>query len=151
MADPRKVSVPPPSETVPPYMNFAPLKNAVESLKKSADRYQSAVAKVQADGTTGPSPQALESINSSLLHIQRAFLSEKGLPERPWFKHQVYAPGAYTGYGAKPLAAVREYMDKKQWKDADAQVPYVAKVLEEAASAIDKVAEQLESATSSRQ
>jgi N-acetylated-alpha-linked acidic dipeptidase len=151
VADPRKVSVPPPAETVPPYMNFAPLKNAVEFLKKSAYRYQSAVAKVQADGAAGLSPQVLQSINSSLLHIQRAFLSEKGLPERPWFKHQVYAPGAYTGYGAKPLAAVREYMDKKQWKDADAQVPYVAKVLEDAASAIDKVAEQLENATSSRQ
>jgi N-acetylated-alpha-linked acidic dipeptidase len=151
VADPRKVSVPPPQEAVPPYMNFAPLKNAVESLKKSADRYQSAVAKTQADGAPALSPQVLASVNTSLLRVQRAFLSERGLPERPWFKHQVYAPGAYTGYGAKPLAAVREYMDKKQWKDADAQVPNVAKVLEDVATAIGKAAEQLEAATASRQ
>jgi N-acetylated-alpha-linked acidic dipeptidase len=150
VADPRKVSVAPPQEAVPPYMSFAPLKNAVESLKKSAGRYQSVVAKMQADGVPALSPQVLASVNTSLLRIQRAFLSERGLPERPWFKHQVYAPGAYTGYGAKPLAAVREYMDKKQWKDADAQVPNVAKVLEDVATAIGKVAEQLEGATASR-
>jgi N-acetylated-alpha-linked acidic dipeptidase len=42
-----------------------------------------------------------------LLKISRLFLNEKGLPERPWFKNQIYAPGAYTGYGAKPIAAVR--------------------------------------------
>ena len=71
-------------------------------------------------------------------------MSERGLPERSWFKNQVYAPGAYTGYGAKPLAAVREYMDEKKWAEADAQVPSVAKVLEDAAAAIGKAADQLE-------
>ncbi len=146
VADPRKTSVPPPKETVPPYMNFAPLQNAVESLKRSAERYQAAAAKAQAEGAPAISPQALEAINTNLLRIQRSFLSEKGLPERPWFKNQVYAPGAYTGYGAKPLAAVREYMDEKRWTEADAQVPDVGKILEDAAAAINKVAEQLEAA-----
>lgn len=149
VADPRKTSVPPPKEIVPPYMNFAPLQNAVESLKKSAERYEAAVAKAQAEGGSAISPQTLESINASLLRVQRSFLSEKGLPERPWFKNQVYAPGAYTGYGAKPLAAVREYMDEKRWTDADTQVPNVAKTLEDGAAAINKVAEQLEAAESS--
>jgi len=116
----------------------------VESLKKSAERYQAAFSKAQAAGSI--SPQSLEEINAGLVQVQRAFLSERGLPERPWFKHQVYAPGAYTGYGAKPLAAVREYMDKKQWADADGQVPKVAEVLEGAAAKIGKVAEQLEAA-----
>lgn len=149
IADPRKTSVPPPKEIVPPYMNFAPLQNAVESLKKSAERYEAAAAKAQAEGGSAISPQTLESINAGLLRVQRSFLSEKGLPERPWFKNQVYAPGAYTGYGAKPLAAVREYMDEKRWTDADAQVPNVAKTLEDGAAAINKVAEQLEAAESS--
>ncbi len=44
-ADPKKTSVPPPTETVPPYMNFAPLKNSIEALKLSADRYQAAWTK----------------------------------------------------------------------------------------------------------
>ena len=146
VADPRKTSVPPPREADPPYMNFAPLKNAVESFKQSADRYQAAVAKLQTGGAPAPSPQVLDSVNTDLLKIQRTFLTERGLPERPWFKHQVYAPGAYTGYGAKPIAAVREYMDAKKWAEAEAQVPSVAKVLEDVASAIGKAADDLEAA-----
>ncbi len=149
VADPRKTSVPPPHETAPPFMNFAPLKNGVESIKRSADRYQAAVAKAQAEGAPALPPQALDSVNIDLLKIQRTFLTERGLPERPWFKHQVYAPGAYTGYGAKPIAAVREYMDEKKWAEADAQVPAVAKVLEDVAAAIGKAAGDLEVATES--
>ncbi len=145
VADPRKTSVPPPRETVPPYMNFAPLKNAVESIKRSAERYQAAATKAQAEGVT-LSAEALNSINTDLLKVQRTFLTERGLPERPWFKHQVYAPGAYTGYGAKPIAAVREYMDEKKWAEADAQIPGVAKVLEDVAAAIGKVADELDAA-----
>jgi N-acetylated-alpha-linked acidic dipeptidase len=144
VADPHKTSVPPPHETMPPYMNFAPLKNGVEAIKHSAERYQAAVAKAQAEGVPALSPQALASLNNDLLKIQRTFLTERGLPERPWFKHQVYAPGAYTGYGAKPIAAVREYMDEKKWMEADAQVPTVAKVLEDVAAAINQAADDLE-------
>ncbi len=118
--------------------------------QESADRYQAAAAKAQTEGATPLSARALDSLNTDLLLIQRTFLTERGLPERPWFKHQVYAPGAYTGYGAKPLAAVREYMDEKKWAEADAQVPGVAKVLEDVAAAIGKAADELESAESGR-
>jgi N-acetylated-alpha-linked acidic dipeptidase len=145
-ADPHKTSVPPPVETVPPYMNFTPMKNAIDKLNKSADRYSKALAKYQAEGSPAVSAQALATVNADLLSISRLYLSEKGLPERPWFKNQIYAPGAYTGYGAKPVAAVREYMDEKKWKEAEAQVPSVAQVIENAAAGIDKAASDLESA-----
>jgi N-acetylated-alpha-linked acidic dipeptidase len=81
-----------------------------------------------------------------LLHISRLFLNQKGLPERPWFKNQIYAPGAYTGYGAKPIAAVREYMDEKKWHEAESQVPQVAQVVEAVAAGIDKAAADFERA-----
>jgi N-acetylated-alpha-linked acidic dipeptidase len=144
-ADPRKSSVPPPAKTVPPFMNFAPLKNGAEAIKKSAERYQAAFAKWQSGGTDLPAPTSA-ALNAELIQIQRAFLTERGLPERPWFKHQVYAPGAYTGYGAKPIAAVREYMDQEKWQEAEAQVPIVGQVLENAATAIGKAADDLEKA-----
>ena len=131
-------------------MNFAPLKNGVEAIKKSAERYQAAFAKWQASGTDLPA-QTTAALNSELIQIQRTFLTEKGLPERPWFKHQVYAPGAYTGYGAKPIAAVREYMDQEKWKEAEAQVPMVGRVLENVAAAIGKAADDLEKALGSGQ
>ena len=147
-ADPHKISVPPPSETVPPFMNFAPMKNSIELLKKSADRYSKALAKFKGGATV--SPQSLDTVNSDLLEISRLFLNQKGLPERPWFKNQIYAPGAYTGYGAKPIAAVREYMDEKKWQQADAQIPMVAQVIENIAGGIDKAAGDLEAGLESR-
>jgi N-acetylated-alpha-linked acidic dipeptidase len=146
-ADPKKTFVPPPAEPVPPYMNFTPLKNAVATLKVSADRYAKALAAFQAVGSQPTSTQALATVNTDILHVSRLFLNEKGLPERPWFKNQVYAPGAYTGYGAKPIAAVREYMDEKKWSDAEAQIPMVASVLVKVAGGIDKAAADLEAAT----
>jgi len=149
VADPQKKSVPPPKEIVPPFMNFAPLKNGVESIKKSAERYQAALAKAQADGSPALPQPVLDSVNASLMKIQRTFLTELGLPRRPWFKHAIYAPGAYTGYGAKPLAAVREYMDEKKWEEAEAQVAPLAKVLQNVAAAIDSASEQLEKAAAS--
>jgi N-acetylated-alpha-linked acidic dipeptidase len=142
-SDPRKTSVPPPAKQVPPFMNFAPLKNGVEAIKKSAERYQAAFAKWQASGAELPA-QAAADLNLELMQIQRAFLTDNGLPERPWFKHQVYAPGAYTGYGAKPIAAVREYMDQEKWKEADGQVPIVGRVLENVAATLGKAADDLE-------
>src|SRR5580698_6772276 len=146
--DPRKPSVPPPVEIVPPYMNFAPMKNAIDLLKKSSERYSKALSDWQTKGSPTISAQSLASINADLLGISRLFLNEKGLPERPWFKNQIYAPGAYTGYGAKPIAAVREYMDEKKWKEAEAQVPQVAQVIENVARGIAKAADDLEKAVS---
>jgi N-acetylated-alpha-linked acidic dipeptidase len=145
-ADPHKTYVPPPVEAVPPFMNFSPMKNSLELLKKSAEHYSKALAAFQAAGSpTIPQP-SLDTVNGDLLNISRLFLNEKGLPERPWFKNQIYAPGAYTGYGAKPIAAVREYMDEKKWKEADAQIPGVAQIIEKIAGGINKAADDLEAA-----
>ncbi len=146
--DPRRPTLPPPAEIVPPYMNFSPMKNAIELLKKSAERYSKALADWQAKGSPALSEQSLELVNADLLKVPRLFLNEKGLPERPWFKNQIYAPGAYTGYGAKPIAAVREYMDEKKWKEAEAQIPQVAQVIENVAAGINKAADDLQSAQS---
>jgi N-acetylated-alpha-linked acidic dipeptidase len=146
-ADPHKIFVPPPAETVPPFMNFAPMKNSLELLKKSAEHYSKALAKFSAAASQPVSPSSLDTVNTDLLGISRLFLNQKGLPERPWFKNQIYAPGAYTGYGAKPVAAVREYMDQKKWQEADGQIPMVAQVIENIAAGINKAADDLESAT----
>jgi N-acetylated-alpha-linked acidic dipeptidase len=144
-ADPHKTTVPPPVETVPPFMNFSPIKNSMEALKKGSERYSAALTKFKNSNAAIP-PASLAAVNADLIEISRLFLNEKGLPERPWFKNQVYAPGAYTGYGAKPIAAVREYMDEKKWQQADAQIPMVANVLANVAAGIDKAANDLEAA-----
>src|SRR2546430_6526570 len=125
-------------------MNFAPMKNSIEKMKKSAERYSKALAKFRSatDGTVSVS--SVETVNADLLGISRLFLNHKGLPGRPWFKNQIYAPGAYTGYGAKPVAAVREFMDEKKWEEADEQIPQVAKVIENVSAGIEKAAQDIE-------
>jgi N-acetylated-alpha-linked acidic dipeptidase len=71
-------------------------------------------------------------------------MSDQGLPSRPWFKHQIYAPGLYTGYGVKTIPAVRESIEQKQWKQADEQILLVGKVLENAGERIQGAAAALE-------
>jgi N-acetylated-alpha-linked acidic dipeptidase len=143
LKDPHRPTIAPPAETVPPFMNFAPLKNSIELLKASAARYSRAMASWRAKGSPVLPPSELDALNSDLLRISRLFLNPKGLPGRPWFKNQIYAPGAYTGYDARPIAAVREYMDEKKWKEADAQVPQVSEVVANVAAGIGKAADEL--------
>ena len=150
-SDPHKTFVPPPVEAVPPFMNFAPMQNSLEFLKKSAQRYSKALEKFQSAGDGTIAPSSLDAVNADLLQVSRLFLNEQGLPERSWFKNQIYAPGAYTGYGAKPVAAVREYMDQKKWKEAEAQIPMVAQVIENISTGINKAAEDLERGVAQQQ
>jgi N-acetylated-alpha-linked acidic dipeptidase len=144
--DPRRPLLPPPAESVPPYMNFAPLKNAITTLQKSAEHFSKALGGFKDKGWPELPDKSQALINADLIRVSRLFLNSKGLPERPWFKNQIYAPGAYTGYGAKPIAAVREYMDEKKWLQADAQIPQVSQVLEAVAAGVDKAAGDLEQA-----
>ncbi|HEV2696735.1 MAG TPA: transferrin receptor-like dimerization domain-containing protein [Terriglobales bacterium] len=148
--DPRRPMLPPPAETVPPYLNFAPMKNAVDLLKKSSERYSKILGEWQAKGSAPLPAEAVSKVNGDLMKISRLFLNQKGLPGRPWFKNQIYAPGAYTGYGAKPIAAVREYMDEKKWKEAETQVPQVSQVIEAVAAGINTAADDLESAVAGK-
>ena len=67
-----------------------------------------------------------------------ALTDPEGLPGRPWFKNQIYAPGAYTGYEAKPLPGVLEAMDRKEWDLAQSQVPRAAAALTREAGVIDQ-------------
>ena len=129
-ADPKKTSIPPPVEEVPPHLNFAPLQNASDALTHSAERYQKALEKVTKNGELALTSSALHSINSQLLQSERKLTSAEGLPRRPWFQHLIYAPGAYTGYGVKTIPGVREAIEQKKWKEADEQIGRAASALQ---------------------
>jgi N-acetylated-alpha-linked acidic dipeptidase len=53
-------------------------------------------------------------------------LYEKGLPRRPWYKHQIYAPGFYTGYGVKTLPGIREGIEEGNWSEAQERIRILA-------------------------
>ncbi len=83
--------------------------------------------------------------------VERALILNDGLPGRPWYRHQIYAPGLYTGYGVKTLPGVRESIEQKQWKRAEEQIARVGKALENAGHAIEVAAGELGKATGSKQ
>lgn len=145
-ADPKKTFVPPPAEPVPPFLNFAPLDNAAVALTRSAERYKKALDKAGANGGVALAHASLHGVNGTLIESERRLTTPEGLPGRPWYKHQIYAPGFYTGYGVKTLPVVREAIEQKNWEAADAGLVTVGKVLENEAALIDDAAAELEKA-----
>ena len=73
-------------------------------------------------------------------------LSPEGLLRRPWFKHLLYAPGFYTGYGVKTMPGAREAIELKRYSEADGEIARIAKVLQDEAALVDGVAAELEAA-----
>jgi len=144
IADPRKTSIPPPVEEVPPHLNFAPLQNASEALTRSAERYQKALQNVTKNGELALTPATLQAINSQLLQSERKLTSSEGLPRRPWFQHLIYAPGAYTGYGVKTIPGVREAIELKKLKEADEQIVRAANALQDEATLVEAAAQERE-------
>jgi len=82
-------------------------------------------------------------VNAQLIAVERSLTLPDGLPGRPWYRNQIYAPGLYTGYGVKTLPGVRESIEQKQWKVADEQVVRLGKVLENAGEKIQSAAAAL--------
>jgi N-acetylated-alpha-linked acidic dipeptidase len=141
--DPRQPLVAPRMETVPPHLNFAPLENAAEELTRSAAEYRKAFEEASANGGARMASASLTEVNHLLIQSEHKLTNSEGLPNRPWFKHQLYAPGFYTGYAVKTVPAVREAIEQKQWKQADEAIVVVAGVLRDEAALISSAAAQL--------
>lgn len=142
-SDPEKPLLPPPAREVPPYFNFAPLENSIQALTLAADRFAKAASKIQASGIAFDH-STLARINRILIASGPALTDPAGLPGRPWFKNQIYAPGAYTGYEAKPLPGVLEAMDRRNWTEAESQIPREAAAIERETKLIDEVTAALQ-------
>ena len=141
--DPRRPMVAPPRAEVPPHLEFAPLENAIDALDKSADRY--AKARKAVEGRTLPA-ETLVRVNAALIRSERVLLSPEGLLRRPWFKHLLYAPGTYAGYGARTMPGAREAIELKRYAEADGEIARIAKALQDEAALVDGAAAELESA-----
>jgi len=120
----KKFQSPKPKETVP-FLNFSDLENAMLQLKSRTEEFQ----KNYTSATTLPAEKQRE-LNELLFKMERSLLDEKGLPRRSWYKHQVYAPGFYTGYGVKTLPGIREAIEERNWKEAQQNILIVAKTME---------------------
>ncbi len=128
-ADPTKVQLAPPREDDVPFIDFAPLDNALARLARTAKAYDGSLAKAQAAGMNLSAKQSSD-LNRLLQGMEQTLLDAKGLPGRPWFQHFIYAPGMTTGYGVKTLPSVRESIEDRKWDLATQGVVRTAGVLD---------------------
>ena len=127
-----------------PFLNFAALFNSAARLQDSAQKFESARKRAQSSRREFPAPLTAQ-LDALLYKTERALLSSQGLPRRPWYKHQVYAPGFYTGYGVKTLPGVREALEQREWKEAEEQIVVTAARLDSFSAEIDKARDLLSS------
>ena len=133
--DPEKTLVPPPMEAIPPYLNFAPLEQASDDLTNAAQAFDQAF---NAAGGAAP-----PDVNLDIIRSERLLTDSRGLPDRPWFQHLLYAPGYYTGYGVKTIPGVREAIEQKHWSLADEQIGRVSDALEHEADLLKRATQLL--------
>ena len=132
--DPTKPSAPPTALKPVPQFDFKPLEEATERLKKSAEAYDSALS---SKGTTLPAKTKGE-LTKLTIATEEALTADVGLPGRPWFRNLVYAPGRFTGYGAKTLPGVREAIEEERWDDATKYIGLTADALKRYADKLDE-------------
>ena len=123
-ADPETAFVAPKELDIVPALAFAPLANAVARLRTSARAFDAATAKS----------------DRAVMRLEQALTRADGLPNRPWYRHQIYAPGYYTGYSVKTLPGIREAIEQRKWSEANEQIRIVAGVLDGYAAALEGAA-----------
>ena len=135
--DPGKALVVPKTESPAPFLNFAPLQNALSKLEESSRNFDNAMKDVTSANRL-QSRDVQQSLDNALRQVELAMITDTGLPRRPWFRHQIYAPGFYTGYGVKTLPGIREAIEQHNWTEAGEQIVVVANTLERVAVQIDR-------------
>ena len=134
-ADPTQTYVPPTAKDEVPYLSFAALQNAVRKIEQSANTLDGEIRRVLESGLTRAQQAA---VNQELISTERLMTNDEGLPRRPWFRHQVYAPGFYTGYGVKTLPGIREAIEQRNWEEASEQIKLVAQMLIRVSDALER-------------
>lgn len=136
-SDPTHEYHPPKEKSRVPHINFAPIKNAVDHLIRNAAAYDSTLSSQMQKGMALSSDE-LTAINKSLQSASQELTDPQGLPKRPWFRHTIYAPGYYTGYGVKTLPGVREAIEQREWDLAAKEIVTTAKAIKRYAGHIEE-------------
>ncbi|MEQ8687137.1 MAG: transferrin receptor-like dimerization domain-containing protein [Imperialibacter sp.] len=132
-ADPKQPNYKPLPPREVPYLNFSPLQTSLATLKEKA----AVVEGLLKAGSIEPAKWA--KVNELLYQSERTLIDESGLPRRDWFKHEIYAPGFYTGYGVKTLPGVREAIEQEEWAEAQEEIVTLAATLDKFNSHLDKI------------
>jgi N-acetylated-alpha-linked acidic dipeptidase len=125
--------LPPVAKAEVPFLNFGSLQNAVATLAKSADALNAVT------GNTMTADKKNE-LNKQLYRAEQVLLTKDGLPRRGWYRHAIYAPGFFTGYGVKTLPGITEAIEQRNWKEAQEQIEIAAATINSFAVYLDAAA-----------
>ncbi len=131
-----------------PSLDFGPLRAAIERLQKAGQAYNQAAGRIASLDPASLNSARVADLNRLLFTSERLFKYEAGLPRREWFKHLIYAPGFYTGYGVKTLPGIREGIEQKAWDESRKYIPVVAAAVDALANQVQKAAGAAKSLTS---
>ncbi len=99
-----------------PYLDFSSLQNALSALQKGTDSLWNKWSKMLS------AQNNIDAFNKALYKAEQQLLLPNGLPRRNWYRHSIYAPGFYTGYGVKTMPGIREAIEQRKWKEAQEQI-----------------------------
>ena len=122
-----------------PSIDVAPVEKALDELRQAGERYEEALShlsRMRSDALLGR-PE-LTRLNQLIYTSERRLGHEEGLPNREWFRHQVYAPGFYTGYGVKTIPGIREALEEEAWEEAKLYVGVVSRALEDLVAQVEE-------------
>ena len=121
--DPTEKLIAPKPKAEVPFIDFSPLQNALTELEKSTNT----AAEVWSKSVSSASAHV--TMNKALYQAEQQLLAVGGLPKRDWYKHTLYAPGFYTGYGVKTIPGVREAIEQRNWREAKEQIAVVSEAI----------------------
>lgn len=127
-ADPTRRVLAPEREPEVPFLDFAPLDNALARLKQSSKAYDDAYNNAAARDLKLSAAQR-NALNGILRGLEQTLTDARGLPGRDWYRHLIYAPGLLTGYGVKTMPGIREAIDDNRWAQANDYAAITAQAL----------------------
>lgn len=133
-ADPKVKWIAPEAKSEVPAIDFSTLESAVKNLQRSAQSLNNYL-----NSNPAADKKTLSRINQALFQSERSLLIAEGLPKRAWYKHSIYAPGFYTGYGVKTLPGIREAIEQHNWPEANAQLQTAATRITALAQTLDQI------------
>lgn len=86
-------------------------------------------------------PAKLKRINDALIAVERAFVDERGLRGRPWYRHEIYAPGVFTGYASQPLTDFAQALDDRDAANAAEGLSRIVAAIKRATIVLKKASE----------
>src|SRR3984893_18813664 len=114
---------------------------AFDDFSKEAARVEKNRQETVAQTNNSARAAKLKRINDALIAVEREFIDQRGLRGRPWYKHEIYAPGIYTGYAAQPLTDFRQALDDRNGVDAKAGLERVIEAIKRATNVLRNASE----------